>query len=78
MATNALRLEFAPDGVQVLGAYAGSTDTPMQAGNDPVGMNKPAGRLGVVVAPAATPGVVVSRREVAWIPSGWGRVPGRQ
>lgn len=41
MATNALRLELAPDGVQVLGAYLGPTDTPMQAGNDPAGMNKP-------------------------------------
>jgi NAD(P)-dependent dehydrogenase (short-subunit alcohol dehydrogenase family) len=42
MATNALRLELAPGGVQVLGAYPGPTDTPMQAGNDPAGMNKPA------------------------------------
>ena len=42
MATNALRLELAPDGVQVLGAYPGPTDTPMQAGNDTAGMNKPA------------------------------------
>ena len=42
MATNALRLELVPDGVQVLGVYAGPTDTPMQAGNDPAGMNKPA------------------------------------
>jgi NAD(P)-dependent dehydrogenase (short-subunit alcohol dehydrogenase family) len=42
MATNAFRLELAPDGVQVLGAYLGPTDTPMQAGNDTTGMNKPA------------------------------------
>ena len=42
MATNAFRLEFAPDGVQVLGVYPGPTDTPMQAGNDTAGMNKPA------------------------------------
>lgn len=42
MATNAFRLELAPDGVQVLGAYLGPTDTPMQAGNDTAGMNKPA------------------------------------
>ncbi|MET7989646.1 SDR family oxidoreductase [Amycolatopsis sp. NPDC005232] len=42
MATNALRLELAPDGVQVLGAFFGPTDTPMQAGNDTSGMNKPA------------------------------------
>jgi len=42
MATNAFRLELAPDGVQVLGVYAGPIDTPMQAGNDPAGMNKPA------------------------------------
>jgi len=42
MATNAFRLELAPDGVQVLGAYFGATDTPMQAGNDTAGMNKPA------------------------------------
>jgi len=41
MATNAFRLELAPDGVQVLGVHAGPTDTPMQAGNDPAGMNKP-------------------------------------
>ncbi|MDP9843631.1 SDR family oxidoreductase [Streptosporangium lutulentum] len=41
MATNALRLEFAPDGVQVLGAYFGPTDTPMQAGNDTAGMHQP-------------------------------------
>jgi len=41
MATNAFRLELAPDGVQVLGAYQGPTDTPMQAGNDTAGMNKP-------------------------------------
>jgi NAD(P)-dependent dehydrogenase (short-subunit alcohol dehydrogenase family) len=42
MATNAFRLELAPDGVQVLGVYAGPTDTPMQAGNNTAGMNKPA------------------------------------
>ncbi|MFJ1767328.1 SDR family oxidoreductase [Amycolatopsis sp. NPDC088138] len=42
MATNALRLELAPDGVQVLGAYPGPTDTPMQPGSDRAGMNKPA------------------------------------
>jgi NAD(P)-dependent dehydrogenase (short-subunit alcohol dehydrogenase family) len=41
MATNAFRLELAPGGVQVLGAYIGPTDTPMQAGNDTAGMNKP-------------------------------------
>ncbi|GHB91288.1 putative short chain dehydrogenase/reductase [Streptomyces umbrinus] len=41
MATNAFRLELAPAGVQVLGVYAGPTDTPMQAGNDPAGMNQP-------------------------------------
>ncbi|HEX6454627.1 MAG TPA: SDR family oxidoreductase [Trebonia sp.] len=42
MATNAFRLELAPDGVQVLGAFLGPTDTPMQAGNDTTAMNKPA------------------------------------
>jgi NAD(P)-dependent dehydrogenase (short-subunit alcohol dehydrogenase family) len=42
MATNAFRLELAGDGVQVLGAYPGPTDTPMQAGNDTAGMSKPA------------------------------------
>lgn len=42
MATNAFRLELAGDGVQVLGAYPGPTDTPMQAGNDTSGMDKPA------------------------------------
>jgi len=41
MATNAFRLELAPDGVQVLGAYLGPTDTPMQAGSNTAGMNKP-------------------------------------
>ncbi|MFJ5264969.1 SDR family oxidoreductase [Streptomyces sp. NPDC088387] len=41
MATNAFRLELAPAGVQVLGVYAGPTDTPMQAGSDRSGMNKP-------------------------------------
>ena len=41
MATNALRLELAPDGVQVLGVYAGPIDTPMQPDNDRAGMNKP-------------------------------------
>jgi NAD(P)-dependent dehydrogenase (short-subunit alcohol dehydrogenase family) len=48
MATNAFRLELAPDGVQVLGVYLGATDTPMQAGNDPAGMNKPADVISVV------------------------------
>lgn len=42
MATNVLRLEFAADGVQVLGVYPGPTDTPMQAGADRSSMNKPA------------------------------------
>ncbi|WP_433296827.1 SDR family oxidoreductase [Pseudonocardia sp. CA-142604] len=42
MATNAFRLELSPDGVQVLGAYLGPTDTPMQAGSNAAGMNKPA------------------------------------
>jgi len=41
MATNAFRLELAPDGVQVLGAYPGPTDTPMQAGSGTAGMNEP-------------------------------------
>src|SRR5215470_15877801 len=48
MATNALRLEFAPDGVQVLGVYPGATDTPMQPGEDRSGMNKPADVADVV------------------------------
>ncbi|RKR75797.1 SDR family NAD(P)-dependent oxidoreductase [Frondihabitans australicus] len=42
MATNALRLEFAPDGVQVLGVYPGPIDTPMQPGDDRSGMADPA------------------------------------
>jgi len=42
MATNAFRLEFAPDGVQVLGVYPGPIDTPMQPGADRAGMSKPA------------------------------------
>ncbi|GII56573.1 short-chain dehydrogenase [Planotetraspora thailandica] len=50
MATNAFRLEFAPDGVQVLGAYLGATDTPMQAGNDTSGMNKPADVVDAILA----------------------------
>ncbi|MBE1489216.1 SDR family oxidoreductase [Plantactinospora soyae] len=41
MATNAFRLEFASDGVQVLGVYPGPTDTPMQPGEDRSGMSKP-------------------------------------
>ncbi|WP_446038742.1 SDR family oxidoreductase [Streptomyces sp. SID1121] len=41
MATNALRLELAPDGVHVLGVYPGPIDTPMQPGADRAGMNKP-------------------------------------
>ncbi|MFF2522961.1 SDR family oxidoreductase [Streptomyces liangshanensis] len=41
MATNALRLELAPDGVQVLGVYPGPIDTPMQPGEDRTGMSKP-------------------------------------
>lgn len=48
MATNAFRLEFAPDGVQVLGAYPGPTDTPMQAGNDSTDMNKPSDVVALV------------------------------
>jgi NAD(P)-dependent dehydrogenase (short-subunit alcohol dehydrogenase family) len=48
MATNAFRLELAPDGVQVLGAYLGPTDTPMQAGSDPAGLNKPAAVVAAV------------------------------
>ncbi|MFD3524584.1 SDR family oxidoreductase [Streptomyces sp. NPDC058653] len=39
-ATNAFRLEFAPEGVQVLGAFPGPTDTPMQAGADRDSFNK--------------------------------------
>lgn len=42
MATNAFRLELAPDGVAVLGVYPGPTDTPMQPGADRAGMSKPA------------------------------------
>lgn len=42
MATNALRLELAPDGVQVLGVYPGPIDTPMQPGEDRSGMSSPA------------------------------------
>jgi NAD(P)-dependent dehydrogenase (short-subunit alcohol dehydrogenase family) len=41
-ATDGLRLELAPRGVQVLGAYLGYTDTPMTKGLDPAGMNDPA------------------------------------
>jgi NAD(P)-dependent dehydrogenase (short-subunit alcohol dehydrogenase family) len=42
MATNALRLELAPDGVQVLGVYPGPIDTPMQPAEDRTGMAAPA------------------------------------
>ncbi|MFJ6653834.1 SDR family oxidoreductase [Microbacterium sp. NPDC091313] len=41
-ATEGLRLELAPQGVHVLGVYLGYTDTPMNAGMDPAGMNTPA------------------------------------
>lgn len=41
MATNALRLELAPDGVQVLGVYTGPMDTPMQPGEDRSNMSNP-------------------------------------
>ncbi|MET9479654.1 SDR family oxidoreductase [Streptomyces sp. NPDC006638] len=41
MATNALRLELAPDGVHVLGVYPGPIDTPMQPGADRAGMSAP-------------------------------------
>ncbi|GAA4590377.1 SDR family oxidoreductase [Planotetraspora phitsanulokensis] len=41
MATNAIRLELAPDGVQVLGVYFGPTDTPMQADNPSPDKHKP-------------------------------------
>jgi NAD(P)-dependent dehydrogenase (short-subunit alcohol dehydrogenase family) len=47
MATNALRLELASQGVGVLGVYSGPTDTAMQLGEDRSGMNDP-----VVVAGA--------------------------
>jgi len=49
MATNAVRLELAADGVQVLGAYPGPTDTPMQAGNDTSGMSKPAAVVATIL-----------------------------
>jgi NAD(P)-dependent dehydrogenase (short-subunit alcohol dehydrogenase family) len=42
MATNALRLELAPQGVHVLGVYPGPIDTPMQPGEDRSGMTAPA------------------------------------
>lgn len=42
MATNAFRLEFAADGVRVLGVYPGAMDTPMQPGEDRTGMMNPA------------------------------------
>ncbi|MEU3980673.1 SDR family oxidoreductase [Streptomyces sp. NPDC026672] len=48
MATNALRLELAPEGVGVLGVYPGPTDTPMQPGEDRAGMNAPADVAGAV------------------------------
>ncbi|MFD8032755.1 SDR family oxidoreductase [Streptomyces sp. NPDC059717] len=41
MATNAFRLELAPQGVHVLGVYPGPIDTPMQPGDDRAGMSKP-------------------------------------
>ncbi|MFC4036111.1 SDR family oxidoreductase [Streptomyces polygonati] len=42
MATNAFRLELAPQGVHVLGVYPGPIDTPMQPGDDRSGMSRPA------------------------------------
>ncbi|MGO4299074.1 SDR family oxidoreductase [Leifsonia sp. RAF41] len=41
-ATNAFRLELAPEGVQVLGAYLAFTDTPMNDGMTIPEMNRPA------------------------------------
>lgn len=41
-ATNGLRLELAPRGVQVLGAYLAYTDTPMTKGLEVAGKNDPA------------------------------------
>ena len=41
MATNAFRLELAPQGVHVLGVYPGPIDTPMQPGEDLAGMTDP-------------------------------------
>ncbi len=49
-ATNGLRLEFAPRGVQVLGAYLGYTDTPMTRGLDVAAMNDPAEVVGAIYA----------------------------
>ncbi|WP_125131171.1 SDR family oxidoreductase [Microbacterium sp. 10M-3C3] len=40
--TEGLRLELAPQGVHVMGVYLAYTDTPMNAGMDPAGMNTPA------------------------------------
>lgn len=40
--TNGLRLELAPRGVQVLGAYLAYTDTPMTKGLDVPDKNDPA------------------------------------
>ena len=42
MATNAFRLELAPQGVHVLGVYPGPIDTPMQPGEDRAAMANPA------------------------------------
>lgn len=42
MATNAFRLEFAADGVGVLGVYPAAIDMPMQPGADRTGMLDPA------------------------------------
>ena len=48
MATNALRLELASQGVGVLGVYSGPTDTAMQLGEDRSGMNDPVAVAGAV------------------------------
>ncbi|MFJ4849629.1 MULTISPECIES: SDR family oxidoreductase [unclassified Streptomyces] len=48
MATNAFRLELAPQGVHVLGVYPGPMDTPMQSGEDRTGMTDPADIAGAV------------------------------
>ena len=48
MATNALRLELASQGVGVLGVYSGPTDTAMQPGEDRSFMNDPAAVAGKI------------------------------
>jgi NAD(P)-dependent dehydrogenase (short-subunit alcohol dehydrogenase family) len=78
MATNAFRLEPAPDGVQVLGVYAGPTDTPMQVHSAlSATRHRPVPRSRLAVTPAR-PGVAAPSGHTGHGTSGReGRTAGR-